>query len=133
MLISVVKLSSIKLTTWEMYSLEMSYFSVDFLSSKREGSMMILKGSFISPLIMRSINRPASYPPFSTSVTMEEMGGSDKWHIISSLSTPNKDSSSGILMLLMVQICETRKAKLSSQAKRPTGFGNDSSHSSSSI
>ena len=94
---------------------------------------MILKGSVLFFSINRCINLPASYPPFSTSNTIDDIGGSDKLHSSSSLSTPSNEISSGILILLSLHVSAICNAKLSSQANNAIGLGNEISQSSSSI
>ena len=55
------------------------------------------------------------YPPLSTSSSMEEMGGSEILQIKSSLSTPNREISSGMCILLILQVSEMNSACESSQ------------------
>src|SRR5690606_14012407 len=59
------------------------------------------------------------------------MGGSERWHINSSLPTPMSEISSGIRILLIEQRCDTLNAKRSSHANNPTGLGSESNQSSS--
>ena len=111
----------------------MLYFSVDWRNSIRIGSIIILNGIFSSSMINLCSILPVLNPPFSSSVTIDEIEGNDKLQISSSLSTPIRDNSLGISILLTLHISETCEAKLSSQANKATGFGKDISHSSNLI
>ena len=67
------------------------------------------------------------YPPLSTSSSMEEMGGSEILQIKSSLSTPNREISSGMCMLLILQVSEMNSACESSQQNNAMGLGSSCS------
>ena len=65
--------------------------------------------------------------------SMEEMGGSEILQIKSSLSTPNREISSGMCMLLILQVSEMNSACESSQQNNAMGLGSSCSHWLTSI